>query len=220
MHLLEPYLVGRAILRVLRDSTRTEEIHLVEEITGRAFYRQYLERMRGDPAIEELLRRRPELCSAQVDFEALRALPASSFGAAYVGHLDRNGLSADSQATPATHVAEPDIAYLLRRYRQTHDVWHCLLGLGVEGYEEVLVHAFSLGQLPLPVSALIVVFGAIKHMLLEQRWEALRDGLWDAYRAGREAAPLLPVHWEQMWELPLDEVRARYGVRAAAIAQS
>ena len=41
----------------------------------------------------------------------------------------------------------------------------------------------------------------------------LRHGLLEAYRNGRDAAPLLPVYWEQMWEEPLIDVRARYGVR-------
>jgi len=101
----------------------------------------------------------------------------------------------------------------MRRFRQTHDVWHALLGIGITGHEEVLIHWFSYGQLHLPVSALIMVFGSMKHLLLERRWDAVRHSMMEAYRAGRDAAPLLPVYWEDYWELPLEEVRARYHVR-------
>ena len=103
---------------------------------------------------------RPELSSEHVDYDALRALPETTLGGAYVRHLDRNGLTADYQAAATRHVDDPDMAYLMRRFRQTHDVWHALLGLGVTGHEEVIIHWFSYGQLRLPVSAMIMVLGS------------------------------------------------------------
>jgi ubiquinone biosynthesis protein COQ4 len=210
---LEAYLVTRAVVRVLRDSERTEEIHLVEEVTGRARYRSFFALMRDDPEIKDLLHDRPELSSEHLDFDALRALPAHTLGHCYVRHLDTHGLAADSQATVTRHESDPDIAYLMRRFRQTHDVWHTLLELGTQGHEEVIIHAFSWGQLRLPVSALVVFFGTFKHIVLERRWQALRRGLIEAYRIGRDAAPLLPVYWERMWDEPIEQVRERYHLR-------
>lgn len=211
--LQDSYLVGRAAVRVLGDSTKTHEIHRVEEITGRPRYRRILAELSSSEADRELLRDRPELSSDRVDFAALRALPATTLGGAYVRHLDGNQLSADYQAAATRYVDDPDLAYLMRRFRQTHDVWHALLGVGVTGHEEVLVHWFSWGQLRLPVSALIMVFGTLKHMVLERRWGALRHSALEAYRTGRDAAPLLGVYWEKLWDQPLDEVRASLGVR-------
>lgn len=213
MNLHETYLVGRAVVRVLGDSERTEEIHRVEELTGRTRYRRLMGDLRDQEDMQRLLRERPVLSSAAVDFDGLRALPADTLGGAYVRHLDGNGITADSQAVATTHVDDPDMAYLMRRFRQTHDVWHVLLGLGIAGHEEVIVHAFSYGQLRLPVSALVVFFGTAKHIVLEGRPRALRHGLLDAYRSGREAAPLMPVYWEDLWSEPLDAVRGRYGIR-------
>ena len=118
---------------------------------------------------------------------ALRTLPATTLGGAYVRHLDRNHITADYQAAATRHVDDPDIAYLMRRFRQTHDVWHALLGLGIAGHEEVIIHWFTYGQLRLPVSALIMVFGTLKHLVLERRWRALRHSLLEAYRDGRDA---------------------------------
>jgi ubiquinone biosynthesis protein COQ4 len=208
----DAYLVGRAIVRVMADSTRTHEIHRVEEITGRPAYRRLLARLAGDADGQRLLASRPELSSATVDFDALRALPASTLGGAYVRHLDDHGITADAQAAATRHVDDPDVAYLMRRFRQTHDVWHALLGLGITGHEEVVIHAFSYGQLRLPVSALVVTFGTLKHVVGERRWGVLRHSLREAYQVGRSARPLLPVVWEAEWRAPLDEVRARHGV--------
>lgn len=205
--------IGQAIVRVLGDSTKTHEIHRVEEITGRPRYRALVEEFARMPEGRRLMTERPELSTARVDYDHLRALPAEAFGGAYVRHLDTNGLTADYQAAATRHVDDPDIAYLMRRFRQTHDVWHALLGLGITGHEEVLTHWFTYGQLRLPVSAMIMALGTMKHVVLERRWGALRHSLLEAYRAGRDAEPLMPVYWEDLWEHPLDEIRARYGVR-------
>ena len=207
------FLVGRAVVRVMADSDQTSEIHRVEEITGRPTYRKLLAQFRTTPEGQRLLAERPELSSDHVDYERLRGLPAHTLGNAYVRHLDGNKISADYQAAVTRHVEDEDMAYLMRRFRQTHDVWHALLDLGITGHEEVVIHAFSWGQLRLPVSAMVVTFGTLKHLVLERRWGALRHSLLEAYRAGTAARPLLGVIWEDLWAAPLDDVRARYRVR-------
>ena len=208
----ELWLTLRAIGIVLADSNRTEQIHLVEETTGKERFQKALHELFDSDEGRALLRDKPELNSEQVDYAKLRALPEGTLGRAYVDHLDQHGLTADSQAAQTTQVEDPTLAYLVRRFRQTHDVWHVLTGLGVAGHEEVIIHAFSFGQLRLPVSALVLFFGTLKHIVLEGRKEALRHALWEAFDHGRHAMPLLPVYWEKMWEDPLDKVRARYGV--------
>jgi ubiquinone biosynthesis protein COQ4 len=209
----DTYRVGLAVVRVLGDSTKTHEIHRVEEITGRPRYRALLREFERTAEGRRLMAERPELSSEHLDYDELRALPESTLGGAYVRHLDRNGITADYQAAATRHVDDPDMAYLMRRFRQTHDVWHALLGLGIAGHEEVVIHWFSYGQLHLPVSMLIMTFGTMKHLVLEKRWGALRHSAWDAYRAGRDAAPLLPVVWEDYWADELEDVRASYRVQ-------
>jgi len=209
----DTYRVGLAVVRVLGDSTKTHEIHRVEEITGRPRYRALLAELQATPEGRRLLAERPELSSEHVDYDALRRLPADTLGGAYARHLDDNGITADYQAAATRHVDDPDVAYLMRRFRQTHDIWHTLLGLGIQGHEEVLVHWFSYGQLQLPVSAMIMVFGTMKHLVLEKRWSTLRRSMREAYRSGKDAAPLMPVIWEDRWEQPLAQVRAAFHVR-------
>jgi ubiquinone biosynthesis protein COQ4 len=204
--------VAKAVVRVMADSTKTHEIHRVEEITGRPRYRQILKEMKSSPEGQRLLAERPELSSDHVDYDYLRSLPETTLGGAYARHLDRNGLSADYQAAATRHVDDPDMAYLMRRFRQTHDVWHVLMGIGITGHEEVLTHWFTWGQLRLPVSAMIMFFGSLKHFVAERRWGIVRHGALEAYRSGRDAAPLLGVVWEDLWEEPLEDVRATYGI--------
>ena len=213
MTFVESLRLGEAIVRVLIDSGQTGEIHVAEELTGRDAFRRFRDTLFESGEARALLADRPELASDRVDYEALRKLPPESLGFQYVRHLDRHGLAADSQAAATRYVDDPELAYLMRRFRQTHDVWHALVGLGVAGHEEVLIHAFSWGQLRLPVSALVVFFGSLKHLVLEARFAALRSGLYEAYAVGRDAQPLLPVYWERRWEMPMADICAAYDLR-------
>jgi ubiquinone biosynthesis protein COQ4 len=202
----------RSFGAALLDSTRTDDLLTGEEISS-------VGRM---PALEGLLaasdegrailRERPRITSRTVDFGALRRLPAGALGRAYAEHLDRCGLDVDALSTPVTRGRDDVANYLLERVRQTHDIWHTLLGLGTAGHEEVLVHAFQWPQLRMPYSALVVTFGTLKHVVGEVRWRVLRHGLREAVTAGRRAAPLLPVYWERHWEEPLTSVRQRLRV--------
>lgn len=219
--------LGLSIARGLRDSTRTDELLVAEELVCRerfmALRKALAPEIASSPEAQVLLAERPRLARDAVDFDALRALPADTLGGAYVRHLDRFGLDPDLLADPfghwsGTRYPDPEAAYLHERYRQSHDLWHALTGLGTAGHEEVLVHCFTWAQLRLPYSALIVGFGTLKHVLLERRWHTLRHELADAWRAGLEAAPLLLVHWERRWHEPLDQIRRDYRVRVLSAA--
>jgi ubiquinone biosynthesis protein COQ4 len=219
--------LGLAIARTLRDSTRTDELLVAEELVCRRRFNTILatwhHQIARDPEALALLCEKPRIAKADVDFDALRALPEATVGGAYVRFLDRYGLDPDLLADPIGHWSgarydDPDAAFLHERYRQTHDLWHALVGLGTAGHEEVLLHAFTWGQLRLPYSALIVAFGTLKHILFERRWDVLRHGLRDAWQAGRDAAPLLLVRWEDRWGEPLDEVRRTFRIRTLASA--
>jgi len=197
--------------RVLADSNQTLDIVAVEEITGQRQLAWLLER--GVFDTEEgraLLRERPHLARAPLD--ELRTLPDGTLGREWVRFLDDHGLDPSLTLQPTPYTDDEDAAYLLHRIRQSHDLWHVLVGLGTRGHEEVLVHSFSLAQTGLPVSIAIVVLGALKHMVLERRWSCLRHDLLAAHRVGRRAAPLLAVYWERHLGEPLAAVRRRYGI--------
>ncbi len=211
MNFNELLLVLGATGRVLRDSDRIDDIHLVADITSRERFRTLLARSATSPRADILVRQ-PEINDDTVDFGHLAALPADTLGGAFARHLQRHALEIYTKPTSDRFIDDPDIRYLVHRYRQTHDIWHVLVGLGTQGHEEVLLHGFIYGQLRLPVSALILLFGTAKHIIAERRWGALRHGLRAAYRSGRAASPLLLVEWESRWEQPLPELRQELGI--------
>jgi ubiquinone biosynthesis protein COQ4 len=201
--------------RVLRDSNQTLDIVSVEEITGQTQLAYLIDRgVFETQEGRDLLRDRPHL--ADLPLETLRSLPDGTLGREWARFLDAHRLSLALTKVPTPYTDDDDASYLLHRIRQSHDLWHTLLGVGVRGHEEVLVHAFSLAQTGLPSSIAIVFFGAIKHMVLERRWDCLRHDVARAYRRGAAADPLLAVYWERHLEEPLDEVRERYRIAPMA----
>ena len=192
--------------RVLVDSNQTLDIVTVEEITGQRQLRYLVDS--GTFDTEEgraLLAERPHL--ADVSLDEIRRLPEGTLGREWVRFLDLHQLSVETTRQPTPWTADRDEAFVLHRIRQSHDLWHVLLGLGTSGHEEVLVHSFSLAQTGLPCSVAIVLIGAIKHMVLEGRWHVLRDQLARAHRIGVHAQPLLAVFWERHFHERLEEVR-------------
>lgn len=203
--------VARCVGRVLADSERTEDIMLAEELTAQAQLRYLLRRGVLDSGEgRALMVERPVF--ADVDFERLATLPAHTLGGALARFHNANNLSKDLYAVPAAHTADADAAFLMERIRNSHDIWHVLTGLGVQGHEEILLHAFQLAQTGMPSSVALVLLGGVKHMVLEARWRTLLVGLAGSYRAGARAAPLLGVYWERHFETPVAELRQRYRI--------
>lgn len=215
-------MLGRSMVRALLDSKRTDELLVVEELVCRnrfiALKDELAPQLARDPEARALMADKPCIATRALDYDALRRLPADTLGAHYTRFLDGCGLDPDILAEPAgtasgAGYSDPDAAFLHERYRQTHDIWHALTGLGMEGHEEVILHAFTWGQLRLPYSALIVTLGALKHVVLERRWRVLMQTLPDAYAAGFSAKPLILVYWERRFAEPIEKLRAELGIR-------
>ena len=193
-------------IRVLLDSERTRDIMTAEELTAQKQLHYLLARGVFDtPEGRDLLADRPDM--AGLDLEALGALAKGSLGHELAAFFDRNQITTDVYSVPTEYTDDPTAAFLMRRIRQSHDIWHVLMGFGVRGHEEILVHAFSLAQTGLPVSVALMALGSLKHMVLEARWACIRTGVRRAYERGRHAAPLLAVYWERYWETPVEELR-------------
>lgn len=199
--------IAGCVARVLRDSERTGDIITAEEISAQGQLRHLLDC--GVFDTEEgraLLADRPDL---SVNLDELRELPPDTLGGAVAAFYDDNGLSTELCSVPAHHTSDPDAAFLMRRLRQGHDIWHVLMGFGVQGHEEILVHAFSLAQTGLPSSVMLLALGSLKHMVLEGRFHCFLKGMAEAFRRGRQADSLIPVYWERHWQTPLSELRER-----------
>ena len=109
---------------------------------------------------------------------------------------------------------DDDTEYAKDRYRQTHDVRHILLGVGIDGYEEVLLQTFQFAQQPQVLSAAIIVLGGIKHGLLEGKLGRMLSLMPAAWRQGKKAVFLSNVRFESMWHWPIEAARQALDIEA------
>ena len=202
----------RAIQALHRDPNQTEHVFSLGVALNAGQLPRLLAEMAIDPVGSKLLREQPAIDTHNVDFEGLRALPASTLGGAYVRMVDDLGLDPDMFQPPP---GLPEIpAYVSQRIRQTHDLWHLLTGYQTDVAGEIVLQAFTYGQLRMPSSIVIALVGGVR--VVPRAPGVLRAAL-DGYRRGREAQFLAAVRFEDMWELELEDVRARLSIRPARV---
>lgn len=197
-------IAGRALLELLRDTGRTEQVFLLGIVLNGPFVPQLVARIAAAPGGAELLAEKPSIDSRSVDFARLRSLPPETLGGAYARYLDDNGLDPDLfQAPPGL---PPAIQAIAQRVRQTHDIWHVLTGYAPDVPGELALQGFTFAQLGMPSSLLIATVGTIV------KAPRAAASVLDGYRRGAAARFLPPIRFEKMWERSVDELRAELGV--------
>ncbi len=174
------------------------------------------DRMAATEAGRRLLAERPDIVDQLADRESLARLPAGSVGRAYLAFVEREGISAQG-IRDAAEIGAPGQAaipypydYVQARFRDTHDLWHAVVGFHGDLVGEISLLSFGLGQIFNPAIALIVGVGLFRTTEFPQ----VRPVMLEAFRRGRKATFLLAQPWEEMLARPVDEVRRELGLGA------
>ncbi len=193
------------------DYTFDDLAAMQDTLDGPAFQRA-AQKLAQEPEGRRLLEQRPNLGIDTVDWQTLSMLPLDTLGYNVWHHFYSNGLLKHVVLGPPKMQWGEEAEFAKARYRATHDLRHVMLGLGVEGYEEVVLQTFQCAQLYQNLSALIVLLGGLKHILMDGRWREVFSLAPKAWRVGRQARFLLHMPAEEMWTLSLEQVRADYGI--------
>ncbi|CAM9224940.1 unnamed protein product [Pylaiella littoralis] len=153
-------MAGWAAVTALMKPERADMVATLGEVTGRLALERLYRSMLADPEGREILRARPVINESTVDLAALAALPDGTFGKSYSNFMKGNKFSPDSRS-PVQYVDDPDLAYVMRRYREVHDLWHVLSDLPPTVEGELALKWFELVQTGLPMCALGAVFGPL-----------------------------------------------------------
>ena len=174
-----------------------------------------LESFRADPTTAELLHTR-YLAPEAYNLDALLTLPPDTLGHAFASHMKHYAL--EQVFYPPLEATENDeIAYWRKRARQTHDIHHVVLGFPAIDAGEMAISAFYLAQHNVPLSALLLGFGFLYTILREpERIDELMRAIQRGWSAGQQADKLMGVKWEELWDVPLDEVRRSLRVPSPA----
>ncbi|KAI5464302.1 ubiquinone biosynthesis protein Coq4, partial [Mariannaea sp. PMI_226] len=192
------------------DPYRHDLIAATGEATATPYFIYRLrDSMLADPTGRRILRQRPRISSRTLDLDALRKLPENSVGRAYVGWLDREGVSPDTRAA-VRYIDDEECAYVMQRYRECHDFYHALTGLPIVREGEVALKAFEFANTLLPMTGLSI-FSAATMKRSERRRFASIYLPW-AIKNGARGKDVINVFWEERLEDNVDDVRAELGI--------
>jgi ubiquinone biosynthesis protein COQ4 len=197
----------RAGRRLHQNPDDTRQVFLLGAALNAGRLPRLVERFVADDEGSALLRDDACIDSHAVDYVRLRTLAPDTLGGAYARFLDGNGLDPDLfQAPPGM---PPVSAYLAKRLRQSHDIWHVVTGLGPDIPGEIALQAFTYAQTAAPSALLIALLGTLRYAW---RRRGLLASVLRAYRLGKRATFLPTVRWERWWERPLADVRRDLGL--------
>ena len=164
------------------------------EVTGVPALRQMHSRMLASKEGRAVLSSRPRITSALLP--ALALLPPATLGHHYQAFLAANSITPDSRSE-VTFVDDPDLAYVMTRYRETHDLTHCVLAMPTTMVGEVVVKWVEALQLGLPMCVGGAVFGPLRFGPKQR--QQYRSLLPWALHTGKSAGFLLAIHYENRW---------------------
>ncbi|XP_047227696.1 ubiquinone biosynthesis protein COQ4 homolog, mitochondrial isoform X2 [Girardinichthys multiradiatus] len=112
----------------LQNPYRHDMVAVLGETTGHLALLNLRDRMRNDPEGYTILTERPRIRLSTLDLENMASLPDGSFGREYLRFLEDNKVTPDSRAE-VKFVDNEELAYIMLRYREVHDLLHTLLGM-------------------------------------------------------------------------------------------
>ncbi|KAJ3033016.1 Ubiquinone biosynthesis protein [Rhizoclosmatium hyalinum] len=107
--------------------------------------------------------------------------------------------------------ADEELKYVMLRYRQVHDMFHVLTGLGTSLEEEIAVKWFELAQTGLPMTLLSGVLGPLRLNSADRKLLFTQHVPW-LVQCGANSKFLMNVYYEEIWEKPMDDVRKELGI--------
>lgn len=193
--------VGAAAVSIL-DPYRGDMIACLGETTGEHAARYIMNKMEMSSEGSQILSERPRINTKTVDLDYLAKLPEGTLGKVYSNFLKVNNVTPDSRS-PVQFVDDPELAYIIQRYREVHDLTHTILQMPTHMLGEVTVKWVEAIQTKLPMCIGGAIFGPLR-LKPKHRQLYLKYYLPWAIKTGTNAEFLLNIYFEKRWEQPLD----------------
>ncbi|MCI4394283.1 hypothetical protein PGIGA_G00167070 [Pangasianodon gigas] len=208
--------VQKALLAVgsgvaaLQNPYRHDMVAVLGETTGHLALLKLKHRMSNDPEGYNILIERPRIRLSTLDLSQMSTLADGSLGREYLRFLEDNKVTPDTRAD-VKFVDDEELAYVMQRYREVHDLIHTVLGMPTNMLGEVVVKWFEAAQTGLPMCVMGAVLGPLR--LSKSRMQKLVTSLgpW-ALRNGSRARCMLSVFYERRWDQNLEELREELNI--------
>ncbi|GFT07269.1 ubiquinone biosynthesis protein COQ4 homolog, mitochondrial [Nephila pilipes] len=201
--------LGSSVL-CITDPFRHDMIAVLGETTGYTSAKQIREKMLNDPEGNAILNDKPRINSNTLDYKFLASLPHGTLGHAYLTFLKDNNVTPDTRR-PVHFVDDFNLAYIIQRYREVHDLNHALLGMPTNMLGEVAVKWIEAMQTGLPMCVAGALLGPIR-LRKKQREKYLKYYLPWAVNCGDQAKFLMNVYFEKRWQQDVNELRRELNI--------
>ena len=213
-----PLRYALALWRMLRSDldhfdSRESAIVVIGFIRSRfARWEGTVAHLREHPQTRDALRARQSF--GPVGLEDLATRPEGSLGRVFADHCRARGIDPN-----IIHVPPADeVDWVINHFFESHDLWHVVTGWGNDVTGEAGLLAFYCGQLRsaayFPYILSIILLNAI---LRRGDLDGLLAASAAGYRAGRSAEPIFGVEWDALWNVPLEQVCARFAIDRSEI---
>lgn len=194
----------------LQNPYRHDMVAVLGETTGHLALINLRNKMRNDPEGYTILTERPRIRLSTLDLREMASLPDGSFGREYLRFLEDNDVTPDSRAD-VKFVDDEELAYVMQRYREVHDLLHTLLGMPTNMLGEVAVKWFEAAQTGLPMCVLGALLGPLR--LNASRLQSLFTSLgpW-ALQNGSRARCVLSIFYERRWAQSIEDLRQELNI--------
>ncbi len=206
----------RAIRKLLANGDDTTQVFIIMRALNGPVAKKIFARLLRTPGGPKLAYHRVELAERFSDPAFVASFEPGTLGAAYRGFLEKTGYSAAGLAEVSNlngeALVEHPYAWIGRRMRDVHDIWHVLTGYEAdETLGEASLVAFSYAQSGGLGWAFIAAATALKS-LRTTRGTAFARAVIEGYRNGRRARWLMGEDYEALMHEPLEAARARLGI--------
>ena len=212
----------KALQKLLNDKEDTGQVfEIMRALSGpeaRNNHARLLTTLQGGRIAYE----RVEMADKLMDQAWLDSFAPGTVGAAYRDFIRSEELSAEGlaqisrQGEQGIDLAHPH-AWIGRRTRDIHDIWHILSGYHRDGLGEACLVAFSYAQTKGLGWALIGVGAAFR---AGKSQYPVVPAIWQGYTRGKAAAWLLGEDYEQLLHEPLEAARERLNITPASLYNS
>jgi ubiquinone biosynthesis protein COQ4 len=209
----------KALAQLLADNEDTARVfEIMRALNGPVAERNY-RRLLTTTEGGRIAYERVEFARRLMDDAFLDSLPEGSVGAAYRGFVRDEQLSAAGLVKVSqqglAQVDDPHpYAWMGRRTRDVHDVWHVLTGYGRDALGEACLVAFSYAQTQGLGWAFIALGAAFRGRGHRQPY---KRAILEGYLCGRRAGWLLGEDYEQLLREPLEAARQRLRLTPPAV---
>ncbi|KAM3966546.1 coenzyme Q4 [Aphomia sociella] len=193
---------GSAIVSLLNPH-RGDMIACLGEVTGESAIKHMRQKMLETAEGCEILKEMPRINSKTVSFEKLSQMPENTVGRVYADFMRDNNITADSRL-PVQFISDPELAFVMQRYREVHDLVHATLFMKTTMLGEVTVKWVEGIQTKLPMCVNGGIWGAGR-LKPKHRQLYLKYYLPWAIKTGHNANFLQGIYFEKRWEQDIDD---------------